>query len=292
MRLSIRVAVAILAGLLGVVVLQARPSGSGSGGSGGGHGGGGHGGGGHGGGGHGGFSAGHSGGGSVGHAIGHSLSRLFGRSGKATGSARVAALPLGDTRTLHDSLALPAAPHLLPPTGKGILYHGLFPRPYPRPSHSFPYFLWFAPRPGFGFGPCADFGFPPFPFLFDNGFNCAGGGFFFGPFLAASALPYGSAVNPAGGYAAGEEQGQDFAAPDPAYKSRQPVTLLQLRDGTMYGLTDYWVEGGELHYITTYGGQDAIALDRIDLEKTVQLNGQRGVAFVLRARPGVSGKPN
>ncbi len=50
----------------------------------------------------------------------------------------------------------------------------------------------------------------------------------------------------------------------------------------MYGLTDYWVKEGELHYTTTYGGQDSVPLERIDLEKTEQLNGDRGVLFVLQ----------
>jgi hypothetical protein len=56
---------------------------------------------------------------------------------------------------------------------------------------------------------------------------------------------------------------------------------LQLRDGSIYGLTDYWAEDGELHYTTTYGGQNSVPLKRIDFEKTVQLNADRGVEFVL-----------
>jgi hypothetical protein len=52
----------------------------------------------------------------------------------------------------------------------------------------------------------------------------------------------------------------------------------------MYGLTAYWVDGGELHYVTTYGGANAIALERIDLEKTVELNASHGHAFVLEER--------
>ena len=63
------------------------------------------------------------------------------------------------------------------------------------------------------------------------------------------------------------------------------VTMLVLKDGISFGLTDYWVEGGMLHYITTYGRQNAIDLDRIDLDKTVKLNSGRGVPFVLSERP-------
>lgn len=74
------------------------------------------------------------------------------------------------------------------------------------------------------------------------------------------------------------------AAPGDEAKSEQPVTLLQLRDGSMYGLVYYWVEDGQLHYTTTYGGRDCLELDRIDLEKTIQLNAERGIRFVLRSK--------
>jgi hypothetical protein len=63
-------------------------------------------------------------------------------------------------------------------------------------------------------------------------------------------------------------------------KAERPIALLQLRDGSMYGLTDYWVKAGELHYTTTYGGQDSVVFERIDFEKTERLNADRGVAFV------------
>jgi len=65
-------------------------------------------------------------------------------------------------------------------------------------------------------------------------------------------------------------------------RAERPITLLQLVDGSMYGLTDYWVKDGELHYTTTYGGQNSLPLERIDFEKTVQLNADRGVPFVVR----------
>src|SRR4029077_13632200 len=64
-------------------------------------------------------------------------------------------------------------------------------------------------------------------------------------------------------------------------KAGRPITLLQLRDGSIYGLTDYWAKDGELHYSTTYGGQDSVPFEQIDLEKTLQLDADRGVPFVL-----------
>ncbi len=71
-------------------------------------------------------------------------------------------------------------------------------------------------------------------------------------------------------------------------KHESPVTLLQLRDGSMYGLTEYWVEGDELHYFTTYGGEDSVPLGHIDFEKTIKLNADRGVDFVLRPKPAAA----
>jgi len=41
------------------------------------------------------------------------------------------------------------------------------------------------------------------------------------------------------------------------------------------------VKDGELHYTTTYGGQNSLPSERIDFEKTVQLNEGRDVPFVL-----------
>lgn len=63
------------------------------------------------------------------------------------------------------------------------------------------------------------------------------------------------------------------------------VTTLVLKEGLSFGVTDYWVQGGMLHYITTYGNQNAIDLDRLDLKKTVRLNSSRGIPFVLTERP-------
>jgi hypothetical protein len=70
-------------------------------------------------------------------------------------------------------------------------------------------------------------------------------------------------------------------------RAEQPVTLLQLRDGSMYGLTRYWVDGDRLHYVTDYGGQNSVPFDRIDLTKTTELNAAQGTPFTLPA-PGTN----
>jgi hypothetical protein len=165
---------------------------------------------------------------------------------------------------------------------------------------------------GFGFNGCDRFGFRPFGV---NNFNCFGGGFFFDPFFfdpffigggtafvgggpafvpfADQNLDYapadstppppdmGAPAEPPCDYGATSESG---AGKPNSANCQRPVTLLQLRDGSMYGLTDYWVENAELHYITTYGGQNSIPFERIDFDKTVKLNADRGVPFVLRPK--------
>ena len=64
-----------------------------------------------------------------------------------------------------------------------------------------------------------------------------------------------------------------------------PVTLLQLTDGSMYGLTDYWVEDGQLRYVTSYGAESSVPLDSVDFAETTRLNSERGLPFSLRENP-------
>ena len=83
---------------------------------------------------------------------------------------------------------------------------------------------------------------------------------------------------------AGAGGAENSVAAAPGTKTERPVKLLQLVDGSMYGLTDYWVEGARLHYITNYGGENSVLLERIDFGKTLQMNADRGVKFELQPR--------
>ncbi len=74
------------------------------------------------------------------------------------------------------------------------------------------------------------------------------------------------------------------AAPSARMSSR--LTLLVFKDNSISAVIDYWLEGEQLHYTTSYGGESAVPLERIDLEMTAYLNWQRGVKFVLRPKPG------
>jgi hypothetical protein len=310
MKNRFRVAVMMLAGMLVTMGVRGRPSGPG-----GGHGGpGGHGG--------GGRSSGLSSGRGVGHAIGHSFGHLFGRHGNASNSAHDMAPPLAGAAVVHGKTVQLPGPKIDPSPAERRFAH--------RPIDDFPFgerFLLMRPRAGFGFHGCAGFGFPHRSFFFDNNFDCFGGGFFFNPFLMAGLsgefiggqafLPFndqdlenspddstawppteagamqlsGAADSPTSGGSSQDPATQNGASAKMT-DSEPPLTLLQLRDGSMYGLVDYWVEDGQLHYKTSYGAQNSTELDRIDLEQTVRLNADRGVQFVLRPKhPSASVPP-
>jgi hypothetical protein len=68
-----------------------------------------------------------------------------------------------------------------------------------------------------------------------------------------------------------------------------PITVLYLKDGSSYGLRDYWLQDGRLRYVTTYGGANGIDIDRIDMQRTVDENAKNGVTFTLR--PGTAPRP-
>jgi hypothetical protein len=66
--------------------------------------------------------------------------------------------------------------------------------------------------------------------------------------------------------------------------SGEQVTMLMLKDGTGYLASDYWLEAGELRYLTPNGKYKLLPLARLALEETVKLNRQRNVEFVLHSQ--------
>jgi hypothetical protein len=294
MKYAARTATLILAGFLAMASTCERAAGQ--------HGGGGHGGfgGGHGFGGHGGHSSGvtssggHSSGHSIGHSIGHSLARLFGHRGQGSSSATLVSAPANRRTAAPPPNSVPKVLHSQP-KNRFIFRHG----------NGF-----FRQRGAFSFAGCF-YGWFDLHFGFDDDWNCRNDAFFVDPFFfgwSSGPLLYGPAFGSKTWFEGGMAPESTVGFPaeaNPAYppihsdatnetphfggatsspndmKAERPVTLLQLRDGSMYGLTDYWVKAGELHYTTTYGGQDLIPLKRIDFEKTVRLNAERGVPFAL-----------
>jgi hypothetical protein len=62
-------------------------------------------------------------------------------------------------------------------------------------------------------------------------------------------------------------------------------TMLMLHSGVGYLVSDYWLEGGHFHYITTTGATGVLSPASLDLDNTVKLNRERGVDFVIRSEP-------
>jgi len=142
---------------------------------------------------------------------------------------------------------------------------------------------FFPTRRHFGSSPCWNNIFFP---RSASSINCFDNNFFFDPFFFGSFSLLGALPDSSTAYAV--ESGLNEALPDAGSDSpsatANPVTLLQLLDGSMYGLTSYQVIGHDLHYTTTYGGQNSIPLDRIDFTQTLKLNAARQVPFVLEPK--------
>jgi hypothetical protein len=71
-----------------------------------------------------------------------------------------------------------------------------------------------------------------------------------------------------------------------------PTALIYLKDGTTYAASDYWLQGGQLHYTVNYGGESTLSMDEVDLQRTVDENARRGIRFSLKPNPSrVSSQP-
>jgi hypothetical protein len=69
------------------------------------------------------------------------------------------------------------------------------------------------------------------------------------------------------------QYGPNDGAPNPA--SEVSYTLIASKDHSIYVVVDYWLQNNRVNYVTNYGSQGWIAADKIDLELTEQLNGNR-----------------
>jgi len=157
----------------------------------------------------------------------------------------------------------------------------------------------FRGRGGFGcfnfaFGPCGGLGYGfglgygyGYGYGYGSGYGYWGGGYDINPadFNAQDV----TAPNPwMGDYV---YEGSDEAAQVEAATAPGPLTVIYFKDGSSYGVRDYWMDGGQLHYVTSYGGENSVAADRVDLQRTVDENAKNGIDFTLRpAQPG-SEKP-
>lgn len=148
-------------------------------------------------------------------------------------------------------------------------------------------FFPFGFFPGFFYDNCFAFGYD---FAFVNGFGGpCGNGYMYpgfglypgGTFSDYTVVSDGTQPGePTDGAPSGDEaiapQGAEAPAPGP------DTTVLYLKDGTSFGVADYWLESGRLHYVTTYGGANAMGLDELDMQRTVDENAKQGNDFTLR----------
>lgn len=239
------------------------------------------------------FSSGALSGHSVGHAVGQSFGHMFGHH-PGGGSSQFEKGPggRGGLPRLAGAAFIHGKVVRLPGPGSSTALDG-----QPRRTLRGQFTAAFAPRMPVGAHPfdvgfCDSFRFTWGSFLFPDGFDCFGNRFFshrlffrtFHGHFWSDSLFAGVAL---GATSESVESSQHAESSTPsAVKAEQPDTLLQLRDGSMYGLTRYWVEGGRLHYVTDYGGEGNVPLERIDFAKTTQLNASRGTPCnLLEKRP-------
>lgn len=258
----------------------------------------------HGGGGH--AGSGHFGGFSS-HGSGHSLGRIFGGQATSRGkggsraNGKASAVPRAGEISIHGRMVTLPAP-------------GLHVSAANKSHRPFVEFGFGGPRgistfsQGFAFGFCSSFGGFPTSHFFGRDFDCFDGGFFPAPFFFGGFIPdaFGMGeldafpddspsssgandfenVDSLGHPTSNDDLSLEAPSTARAEAKPKPITLLQLTDGSMYGLTDYWVVDDGLHYVTDYGASNSIPLDRIDLDKTNQLNANRGVKFFIQAESG------
>jgi len=158
--------------------------------------------------------------------------------------------------------------------------------------------------PVFGLG----FGFGGPGFGLGLGFNSFGGptcGAFWGWGYGCNTLPFYDYGYGNYGYSASDnlegqienQNGPMIYENSPARGSayvyddeKRELVQLYLKDGTVYNVTDYWLVNDQLHFTTLDAGgtqsvEHAVDFDQLDLQRTIDVNTQRGFRFVLRNEP-------
>ncbi|MFZ3330101.1 MAG: hypothetical protein WA197_05690 [Candidatus Acidiferrales bacterium] len=188
----------------------------------------------------------------------------------------------GATGAIHEAGVVAGPPHVFPPTrGRGG-YPNYFYNPYPYFGFGWGGGLWWG-----GFYPCD-------PFWGCYGYGYGGG---YGLYGGSFGGDYGADLS----YNSQDDEGSSqepnttlFAAPAGEQvggeTSQQPYVILYLKDGSSYAVSDYWLAGGKLHYVTSYGGENVIDESQLDLQRTVNENATRGVDFTLRPEPAGNGE--
>lgn len=74
----------------------------------------------------------------------------------------------------------------------------------------------------------------------------------------------------------------------PAQDSRHSsasLTLIALRNESIWAVSDYWLNGDRLDYILPSGTRESCALNDVDLMRTTQLNSERGITVSFHEAP-------
>jgi hypothetical protein len=191
--------------------------------------------------------------------------------------------------------AVASPPHVpVPPRRGGNGYY------YPY----YPYYggLGFGFGGGFGyfgaFGPC-----DPFWGCYGYGYGYSlgyGGGSGYGYYGGGGSSGYSASADLS--YSGGDDSAPS-QEPNPTLYAQAPetsqqpetavagpagthvVAVLYLKNGSSYAVTDYWLADGKVHYVTSYGGENAIDESDLDLQRTVNENATQGLTFGLRPAP-------
>jgi hypothetical protein len=75
----------------------------------------------------------------------------------------------------------------------------------------------------------------------------------------------------------------DAEQPSAPEISLDSVLVIYLRDGPGYGATDYWVADGKLNFVTTYGGEKAVAFKNINWQVITCCTGTLSALTALKA---------
>lgn len=69
--------------------------------------------------------------------------------------------------------------------------------------------------------------------------------------------------------------------------SGAPLTIIALKGGAAFLAQEYWIQGGQMHCVSSNGEDKQLPLDKIDLDQTVRVNQERHVDFALQSRDAV-----
>jgi hypothetical protein len=65
---------------------------------------------------------------------------------------------------------------------------------------------------------------------------------------------------------------------------QQQSTVIVLKGGSAYVAGNYWVDGGQMHFVTKDGEEKLLPVEKLDLTETVRMNRERNIQFELRSK--------